>query len=210
MLGKALLVAMAAAIVCAVAPARAFDGNDRILPVDNYQHLPANEYAADYLYTRPVFYAPPRVHRPKRHVVGYGYRRRDHEVEFAPPQRSTKFPGRNVVRPATGGPEFVREDVPAPTPPKLERSADQPLVVARYSPRRDVTCQQRTSAGLKLPRAGQAWARWSARNAWRKLVTERYGPLYAGLSFARGERYDCDPGIAAKCEFSAIPCRPVS
>jgi hypothetical protein len=208
MLGKALLTALAAAIVCAVSPARAFDGNDRILPVDRYARLPANAYASDLLYSRPVFYAPPRAHRHHGPRVA-AWRRDRFETESSPPVVSDRFPRRDVVVPAPGA-EFAREDVIEASPRKLERSEDQPVAVARYSPRRDVTCQPRVSAGLKLPRAGQAWARWSARNAWRKLVTERYGPLYAGLSFARGERYDCDPGIAAKCEFSAIPCRPVS
>jgi hypothetical protein len=42
MLTKALLTAPAAALVVAVSPAKADGGNERILPVDRYSHLPPN------------------------------------------------------------------------------------------------------------------------------------------------------------------------
>jgi hypothetical protein len=201
MLGKALLIALAAAVVVAVSPARAFDGNDRILPVDRYSRLPANES-----YDESAYFAPVRVNyaplRSRRVPQVAGYRRARYEVNPSEPVVSERFPRRE--------PDFAPEVVTEAPPKKLERSEDQPVVVARYSPRRDVTCQSRVSAGLRLPRAGVAWAKWSAKRAWRKEVSERFGPLYAGLAFARGERFDCDGGISASCEFSAVPCRPVS
>jgi hypothetical protein len=208
MLGKVFVAALAAATIVGVSHARAFDGNDRILPVDRYSRLPANEPDDESAYFEPVraYYAPLRSRRVPQVA---GYRRARYEPESYPPAVSERYPRRDVVVPAPGA-EFVREEVIEAPAKKLERSEDQPVVVARYSPRRDVTCQGRVSAGLKLPRAGVAWAKWSAKRAWRKEVSERFGPLYAGLAFARGERFDCDGGISASCEFSAVPCRPVS
>ena len=39
---QSLLTALAAALVVAVSPAKADGGNERILPVDRYPHLPPN------------------------------------------------------------------------------------------------------------------------------------------------------------------------
>jgi hypothetical protein len=186
---KVFLTALAAALVAVVSPARAFDGNDRLLSVDKYQPLPANspydvaEYrpygsqvgafeqlgeAIDSLFEpEPVYAYQPVQYRPldgsERHSSYYRPRRETHTV-------SRETYGYVSRRP------------------------------------RDYGCGSRVVGETELPRVGMSWAKAAARKMWRREVTARYGADYAVFSVAKGVRWECGGGLP-RCQLSAIPCR---
>jgi hypothetical protein len=187
---KLFLTALAAAVVVLCAPARAFDGNDRLLSVDKYQSLPANS---------PYDVAE---YRPYGSQVG-AFEQLGEAIDslFEPEPVYAYQPVQ--YRPLDGSERHSSYYRPRQRAAQVAYGYSSPS----YRPRNSV-CGSRVTAGPKLARPlSEEWARGAAKKAWRREVSARLGANYAALSFAKGARMDCSGGLAFRCEFSAIPCR---
>jgi hypothetical protein len=188
-MAKLLLTALAAALVVAVSPARAFDGNDRVLSVDKYQQLPANQTfeVAEY--------------RPYGSQVG-AFEELGQAIDslFQPEtyvQEPTYAYAGSYYRPLDGTPRHSSY---------YTRRRSYGYSAPSYRPR-DIACKASVSASTALSRPGIGVAKWSTTNVWERTVSSIHGAAYASFSQARNKRWDCTGGVVAKCTVTASPCR---
>jgi hypothetical protein len=188
-MAKLFLTALTAAIVAVCAPARAFDGNDRILSVDKYQPLPSNS---------PYDVAE---YRPYGSQVG-AFEQLGEAIDslFTPEPAYQEAVAYRALDGSERHSSYYR-------PRRETRTVSRETYgyVSRARPR-DYGCGSRVTGETELPRVGLAWAKAAARKMWRREVTARYGAEYAVIAMAKGVRWDCGGGLP-RCQLSAIPCR---
>jgi hypothetical protein len=187
-------LALAIAALVASSPSLAFDGNDRVLSVDKYQALPANDTydVAEY-----------RPYGSQVQSSGAFTQLGEAIDSLFAPEEPTYYV--QAYRPLDGTPRHSSY---------YRSSAYGGSVAAarRYGYRSDyrpsnVACKPSVSASTQLVRGGIKWAKWSTTNAWSRTVSDIHGAQYASFSSARNKRWDCNGSIIAKCSVTATPCR---
>jgi hypothetical protein len=185
-------LALAIAALVASSPSLAFDGNDRVLSVDKYQALPANDTydVAEY-----------RPYGSQVQSSGAFTQLGEAIDSLFAPEEPTYYV--QAYRPLDGTPRhssyYTRAHAYRSYDPPRRRSYDD-----RPS---NVACKPRVSASTALSRPGTSVAKWSTTNVWERTVTSIHGPAYANFARARNKSWDCTGGIVAKCQVTATPCR---